>query len=195
MNTTPKLFLVSKSPRRKQLLEEMGFGFEILQTDVEEIYPKHLTPVQVVEYLSQLKLEPVNFTEYSENDIFISCDTIVVLDEMIMGKPATEIEANEMLRQLSGKTHQVISGITVATAKQKVTKHCITEVTFKTFSEAEIQYYVTHYKPYDKAGAYGIQEWIGLTGVTSVNGCFYNVMGLPTALLWELLKDFEKQVS
>jgi len=195
LNTTPKLFLVSKSPRRKQLLEEMGFGFEILQTDVEEIYPKHLTPVQVVEYLSQLKLEPVNFTEYSENDIFISCDTIVVLDEMIMGKPATEIEANEMLRQLSGKTHQVISGITVATAKQKVTKHCITEVTFKTFSEAEIQYYVTHYKPYDKAGAYGIQEWIGLTGVTSVNGCFYNVMGLPTALLWELLKDFEKQVS
>ena len=188
----PNLFLVSKSPRRKQLLEEMGFSFEILQTDVEEIYPKHLTPVQVVEYLSQLKLKPVNFSEYTENDIFISCDTIVVLDEIIMGKPETEVEATNMLRQLSGKTHQVISGITVATAKQKITKHNITEVTFKTFSEAEIQYYITHYKPYDKAGAYGIQEWIGLTGVTSVNGCFYNVMGLPTALLWELLKNFEK---
>jgi len=187
-----KLFLVSKSPRRKQLLEEMGFSFEILQIDVEEIYPKHLTPVQVVEYLSQLKLEPVNFSEYSENDIFISCDTIVVLDEMIMGKPETEAEAIAMLRQLSGKTHQVISGITVATAKQKVTKHNITEVTFKTFSEAEIQYYITHYKPFDKAGAYGIQEWIGLIGVTSVNGCFYNVMGLPTALLYELLQNFEK---
>jgi len=191
----PKLFLVSKSPRRKQLLEEMGFSFEILQTDVEEIYPKQLTPVQVVEYLSLLKLEPVNFSEYSENDIFISCDTIVVLDDIIMGKPETETEAIEMLRQLSGKTHQVISGITVTTTAQKITKHNITEVTFKTLSEDEIQYYIAHYKPYDKAGAYGIQEWIGLTCVTSVNGCFYNVMGLPTALLWELLKKFEKQVS
>ena len=189
------LFLASKSPRRKQLLEEMGYAFEIINTDVEEIYPVHLTPVQVVEYLSQLKLEPVNFSEYSENDIFISCDTIVVLDDIIMGKPETETEATEMLRQLSGKTHQVISGITVATAAQKITKHNITEVTFKTLSEAEIQYYIAHYKPYDKAGAYGIQEWIGLTGVTSVNGCFYNVMGLPTVLLYEMLNNFDKQVS
>jgi septum formation protein len=173
----------------------MGFSFEVLHTDVEETYPAHLTPVQVVEYLSQLKLEPVNFSEYTENDIFISCDTIVVLDNIIMGKPETEEEAAGMLRQLSGKTHQVISGITVATAKQKITKHNITEVTFKTVSEAEIQYYIAHYKPYDKAGAYGIQEWIGLTGVTSVNGCFYNVMGLPTVLLWELLKNFGKQIS
>ena len=190
-----KIFLVSKSPRRKQLLEEMGFSFEVLHIDVEETYPAHLTPVQVVEYLSQLKLEPVNFSEYTENDIFISCDTIVVLDNIIMGKPETEEEAAGMLRQLSGKTHQVISGITVATTTQKITKHNITEVTFKKLSETEIQYYIAHYKPYDKAGAYGIQEWIGLTGVTSINGCFYNVMGLPTVLLWELLKNFEKQVS
>jgi len=185
---TSKIFLVSKSPRRKQLLEEMGFSFEILHTDVEEIYPKHFTSIQIAEYLSQLKLTPINFSQYAENDLFISCDTIVVLDEMILGKPKTEAEAVAMLQQLSGKTHQVISGLTVASVKKTVTKHSITEVTFKSLSEEEIQYYVGHYKPYDKAGGYGIQEWIGLIGVTSIRGCFYNVMGLPTQLLAEILK-------
>jgi septum formation protein len=165
----------------------MGIRFEVLPTDVDETYPDHLTPVQIAEYLSQLKLTPINFSEYSENDLFISCDTIVVLDETILGKPKTEAEAAEMLRQLSGKTHLVISGITVASGQKKTTNHSITEVTFKKLSEEEIQYYITNYKPYDKAGAYGIQEWIGLVGVTSVNGCFYNVMGLPTALLMGML--------
>jgi len=183
----PKLYLVSKSPRRKQLLEEMGFTFEILPTDVEETYPGHFTPIQIAEYLSQLKLTPVNFSEYSKTDIFISCDTIVVLDDMILGKPETETEAIAMLQQLSGRTHQVISGLTVASMEKKMTKHSITEVTFKTLSEEEIQYYIKHYQPYDKAGGYGIQEWIGLIGVTSVRGCFYNVMGLPTQMLGEML--------
>jgi len=187
MNHKPKLFLVSKSPRRKQLLEEMGYRFDILLTNVEETYPKELTPVQIAEYLSQLKLTSVNFSDYSECDLFISCDTIVVLDDIIFGKPSTEAEAVNMLRLLSGKTHQVISGITVATRSQQTTKHNITEVTFKKLSEEEIQYYITHFKPFDKAGGYGIQEWIGLIGVTSINGCFYNVMGLPTQLLAELL--------
>ena len=195
MNPKPRLFLVSKSPRRKQLLEEMGFDFEILQTNVEETYPQHLAPVQIAEYLSQLKLAPVNFSEYSENDIFISCDTIVVLEDIVMGKPETEAEAAEMLRQLSGKIHQVISGITVASVEKKITKHSLTEVSFKKLTEAEIQYYITHYQPFDKAGGYGIQEWIGLIGVTSVNGCFYNVMGLPTALLYELLRDYFLEAS
>jgi septum formation protein len=187
MSHKPKLFLVSKSPRRKQLLEEMGYRFDILLTNVEETYPKELTPVQIAEYLSQLKLTSVNFSDYSECDLFISCDTIVVLDDIIFGKPSTEAEAVNMLRLLSGKTHQVISGITVATRSQQTTKHNITEVTFKKLSEEEIQYYITHFKPFDKAGGYGIQEWIGLIGVTSINGCFYNVMGLPTQLLAELL--------
>ena len=186
---TPKIFLVSKSPRRKLLLEEMGFDFEILHFPVDEKYPQHLTPPQIAEYLSQLKLTPVDFSKYTENDIFISCDTIVVLEDIILGKPDTEAEAAEMLRLLSGKTHQVISGITVASTKKKITKHSITEVTFKKLLEEEIQYYITHYKPFDKAGAYGIQEWIGLTGVTSINGCFYNVMGLPTQLLKEMLYE------
>jgi len=183
----PKIYLVSKSPRRKQLLEEMGFTFEVLPTDVDETYPEDLTPPQIAEYLSQLKLTPINFSEYSKNDIFISCDTIVVLDDMILGKPETETEAVAMLQQLSGKTHQVISGLTVASVKKTITKHSITEVTFKPLSAEEIQYYVKHYKPYDKAGGYGIQEWIGLIGVTSIHGCFYNVMGLPTQLLAEIL--------
>ena len=170
-------------------MKEMGFDFELLPTNLEETYPEHLSPVEVAEYLSQLKLSSINFSEYAENDLFISCDTIVVLEKVILGKPSTEEEAAAMLRLLSGKTHQVISGITVASTKKSITRHSITEVTFKNLSEAEIQHYITHYKPFDKAGAYGIQEWIGLIGVTSIHGCFYNVMGLPTQLLMELLVE------
>jgi len=165
----------------------MGFRFEVLPTDVDEVYPENLSPAQIAEYLSQLKLIPINFSEYSENDIFISCDTMVVLDTQILGKPQTEAEATAMLKQLSGKTHQVISGVTVATKGNKITKHSITEVTFKQLSEQEIRYYIDHYKPFDKAGGYGIQEWIGLIGVSSIKGCFYNVMGLPTRLLSEMM--------
>jgi len=189
INKEFNLYLVSKSPRRKQLLAEMGFRFAILQTNVDETYPEHLTPIQIAEYLSQLKLTFIEFSEYSENDFFISCDTIVVIDGVVMGKPETEAEAAKMLHRLSGKTHQVISGITVATGKRCVTKHSITEVTFKKLSESEIDYYITHYKPFDKAGGYGIQEWIGLVGITSINGCYYNVMGLPTQLLAEMLSE------
>lgn len=191
MNPQLKIFLVSKSPRRRQLLEEMGICFEVLHTNINETYPKGLSPVEIAEYLSQLKLTSVNFSEYLENAIFISCDTIVVLNEIIMGKPKTEEEAVFMLQQLSGKTHQVISGLTVATAKEMTTQHCITEVSFKNLLKKEIEYYVKHYQPYDKAGAYGIQEWIGLIGATSIKGCFYNVMGLPTALLWKMLDNFK----
>jgi len=171
----------------------MGFSFEVLPTDVDEVYPEHLTPPQIAEYLSQLKLTPVNLSEYADNDVFISCDTIVVLDGIILGKPTTAAEATAMLQQLSGRTHQVISGLTVATKKKTSTQHSITEVSFKILSEKEIQHYVTHYKPFDKAGGYGIQEWIGLIGVTSIRGCFYNVMGLPTQLLADCLNhDFNK---
>jgi septum formation protein len=183
----PKIFLVSKSPRRKQLLEELEICFDVLHTNVDEVYPQNYSPIQIAEYLSLLKLTPINFSEYSENDLFISCDTIVVLDDIILGKPKTEAEATTMLQQLSGKTHQVISGLTVATKKKSVTKHSITEVTFKPLLQEEIQYYIDRYQPFDKAGGYGIQEWIGLIGVTSIKGCFYNVMGLPTQLLKKML--------
>jgi septum formation protein len=168
----------------------MGFTFETLQTDVEETYPNHFTPVQIAEYLSQLKLSPILFSQYTVNDIFISCDTIVVIENRILGKPKTEAEAEHMLQQLSNNTHQVISGITVATNGKMITRHSITEVTFKNLSHEEIDYYIEHYKPYDKAGGYGIQEWIGLIGITSIRGCYYNVMGLPTQLLAEMLSIF-----
>jgi septum formation protein len=167
----------------------LDLKFEVLPTVVDEIYPAHYTPVQVAEFLSQLKVSSINFSKYSEDDIFISCDTIVVLDELIFGKPKTEAEAASMLQQLSGKTHQVISGLTVSKKGKTITKHSITEVTFKTLSEDEIQYYIAHDKPFDKAGGYGIQEWIGLIGVISIKGCFYNVMGLPTQMLIEMLSD------
>ncbi|MDR0205845.1 MAG: Maf family protein [Bacteroidales bacterium] len=184
------IYLVSKSPRRKQLLEEMGYNFEVLHFDIEESFPAEFTHEQIAEYLSQLKLSAVNFSEYSDNDIFISCDTIVVLGDTIFEKPKTSAEAVEMLRLLSGKTHHVISGVNVVSLSKSITRHSRTEVTFKMFTEEEIQYYVEHYKPFDKAGGYGIQEWIGLIGVTSIQGCFYNVMGLPTQLLAEMLNLF-----
>lgn len=168
----------------------MGYNFEILTTDIEEIYPEHFSPTQIAEYLSQLKLTPILFSEYPKNALFISCDTIVVLEDKILGKPKTDAEATSMLQHLSGKTHQVISGITVASTEKKITRHSITEVTFKPLSAGEIEYYITHYKPFDKAGAYGIQEWIGLIGVISIHGCFYNVIGLPTQVLDEVLMEF-----
>lgn len=183
-----KIYLVSKSPRRKELLQEMGFDFEVVTVDIEEKYPSNLPPIEIAEFLSKLKLSTINFYDYQEDAVFISCDTIVVLGNEILEKPIDSKDAKRMLQLLSGKTHQVISGLTVASAKTSSTTHSITDVTFKTFFDDEIDFYIKNYKPFDKAGAYGIQEWIGLMGVTKINGCFYNVMGLPTQLLYEILQ-------
>ena len=183
-----KIYLASKSPRRRELLKDMGIDFEILSTDVDESYDPQLPPAEVVKYLSRLKLSPVDFSQYPEKSIFIACDTIVVVDGHIIGKPADEQEAHEMIRALSGCTHTVYSGLTVATPAQVLTDYRATEVTFAELSEEEIAHYINVYKPYDKAGAYGVQEWIGYVGIKAIDGSFYNVMGLPTRLLWEMLK-------
>lgn len=184
-----KIYLASKSPRRKELLKDMGVDFEILSTDVEESYDPSLSPAEVVQYLSQLKLTPVDMSAYPANTLFIACDTIVVVDGKIIGKPRDNAEAVAMVRALSGRTHTVYSGLTVATPQRTLTNYRATEVTFETLSEEEIEYYVNTYKPLDKAGAYGVQEWIGCVGIKAIQGSFYNVMGLPTRLLWEMLKE------
>lgn len=183
-----KIYLVSKSPRRHQLLNDMGINFEFMPVKVKEFYPDNLTPVEIAEYLSQLKLSTVRMEEYLEKTLFIACDTIVVLDDEVIGKPAGEAGAIAMLKKLSGHEHTVISGLTVATPQRSITSSKKTLVKFKEFTDEEIIYYVKQYKPFDKAGAYGVQEWIGFTGIEYINGSFYNVMGLPTKLLWDILE-------
>jgi len=184
-----KVLLASKSPRRRELMHDMGIEFELFSAEVDETYDASLTPEEVVQYLSKLKLSTVDFSQYDAKTIFIACDTIVVVDGKIMGKPKDEEEAMEMVRALSGRSHVVLSGLTVATPQKMLTDYRSTEVQFAELTEEEIRYYVQHYRPMDKAGAYGVQEWIGCMGIKSMNGSFYNVMGLPTRLLWEMLKE------
>ena len=183
-----KIYLASKSPRRRELLADMGIDYELLAIEVEESYDPSMPPAEVVQYLSKLKLSAVDFAQYPANTIFIACDTIVVMDGRILGKPKDDEEALLMLRQLSGHTHTVLSGLTVATPNRSLTDYRSTEVAFAEIPEEELQYYVDHYRPLDKAGAYGVQEWIGCVGIKSIHGSFYNVMGLPTRLLWEMLE-------
>jgi len=181
------IYLVSQSPRRQELLKGMGIEFDSFSSDVEEIYPTHFSPVEVAEYLAQLKLSEIQFSKYPEKSIFIACDTIVVLGNEIIGKPSDKEEAREMLRKLAGHTHTVISGLSVATSQVRLSGNRQTQVHFASFSEEEIEYYISKYLPLDKAGSYGVQEWIGYIGIESIEGSFYNVMGLPTKLLWDLL--------
>lgn len=184
-----KIYLASTSPRRHQLIREMGIDFSPLLLNVEENYPEQLQPVEVAEYLSRLKLSPVKMDEYPENTIFIACDTIVVLDDEIIGKPEDHQDAISTLKKLSGNDHVVISGLTVATPKKQLTASKQTRVRFKKLTEEEIVYYISNYLPLDKAGAYGVQEWIGYIGIEYIEGSFYNIMGLPTKLLWDMLQE------
>ena len=167
----------------------MDVPFEVMTSDVDESYDPTLPPEQVAEYLSQIKLTGIVRSRYPENTIFITCDTIVVTDTEILGKPKDAAEAVDMIAKLSGHEHRVITGVTVATPSRQLTSHRTTKVHFDTLSAEEIDYYVNKYMPTDKAGAYGVQEWIGCVGITAIEGSFYNVMGLPTKLLWDMLKQ------
>ena len=188
-------YLVSKSPRRHELLKGMGIDFTYYPSDVEESYPEGLTPVEVAEYLSRLKLSEIDFDKVAPNDIFIACDTIVVLGDKVIGKPKDKTEAIAMLTELSGKEHEVISGLTVATKSRMITANRRSIVKFADVLKDEIKYYVEKYKPLDKAGAYGVQEWFGYVCIEYIKGSFYNVMGLPTRLLWEMLDEIMQHTS
>ena len=184
-----KIYLASKSPRRRELLAGMGVEFEVLKTDVEETYDPSWSPEKIVMHLSQLKLSPINMAQYEPKTLFIACDTIVVVDGEIIGKPKDKADARRMLNMLSGHTHTVYSGLTVATPQKQLTDYRSTEVVFDPLPEDMIQYYIDTYKPFDKAGSYGVQEWIGYVGIREVRGSYYNVMGLPTRLLWLMLSE------
>ncbi|MDO9275157.1 MAG: Maf-like protein [Lutibacter sp.] len=179
------IILASGSPRRQELFNELGLDFSIQVKAVEEIYPASLKASAITNYLAELKA--ASFTELAENDIVITADTIVWLNNKAIEKPKDKQHAIEMLQELSGTVHKVITSICIKTFTSQKVFHDETMVYFKPLSKEEITYYVENYQPFDKAGAYGIQEWIGFMGVTKIEGSYFNVMGLPVHKLYEEL--------
>ena len=185
-----KLILASNSPRRKELLAGLGYPYEVrVLDDIDESYPDTLRGSEVASYISRMKAEAYRPT-MADDELVITADTIVCLDDRVLGKPADETEAIGMLRSLSGRTHQVYTGVALTTREEQTAFVSCSHVTFAQLTEEEIQHYVAHYRPMDKAGAYGIQEWIGYVGVERIEGSYFNVMGLPVQRLYTELKRF-----
>ena len=184
------LLLGSKSPRRQELLKALGLHYRLVDIDVNEVFPGHLQGAEIARYLCELKADAYDATRIPPDTILVTADTIVWLDDEYIGKPSGKEEAIEMLTKLSGKQHSVFTGICLRTASRKVVFHAHTLVNFRTLSIDEIEYYVAHHKPFDKAGSYGIQDWIGYIGITGIEGCYYNVMGFPVELFYEKLNAF-----
>lgn len=183
-----KLILASNSPRRKELLAGLGLPFEVrVLQDIDESYPDDLPVSEVALYIAGKKADAYR-TIVNDDELIITADTVVIVGDEILGKPVDEADAERMLRQLSGRIHQVTTGVCLLTASQERSFAVTTDVTFKELSDEEIRYYVTTYKPFDKAGAYGIQEWIGYVGVTCLHGSYYNVMGLPVQRIYETIR-------
>ncbi|TKG88488.1 septum formation protein Maf [Puteibacter caeruleilacunae] len=183
------IVLASKSPRRQQLLKDLGIEFSILTYEVDESYPESLPSIEVAEYLAKKKLDPF-FPIKDDNAIIITSDTTVCIEDEVLGKPADEADAYRMLRKLSGKMHQVITGVAIASKDKSISFSSTTNVHFKELTDDEILHYIANYKPFDKAGAYGIQEWIGYIGIDIIEGSYFNVMGLPVQRLYEELNTF-----
>ena len=183
------IILASNSPRRKELLEGLGIEYKVKTLpDVDESYPETLIGEQIPLFIARKKAEAYIGT-IEDNELIITADTIVWLDGKVLGKPEDSAHAKEMLASLSGKTHQVMTGVCITTKDIRKEFVSVTDVTFNTLSPEEIDYYVINYKPFDKAGAYGIQEWIGYIGVQSISGSYFNVVGLPIQRLYrELIK-------
>lgn len=184
-----KFILASKSPRRQNLLKAIGVDFRVQTFEVEEIYPSELSVIKVPEYLAALKANPFE-GKLDENEIVISADTVVILDGEILGKPQDEKHAYQILQKLSNKIHQVVTGVCLKDKYKKRIFSASTNVCFRKLTEEEIHYYIKNYKPFDKAGSYGIQEWIGYIGIRYIEGSFYNVMGLPVQKLFEEIQKF-----
>jgi septum formation protein len=187
MHDFPPFILASKSPRRQYLLKESGFQFNILTKDVDESFPAELQREQVALYLASKKSDAF---ELEAGDILVTADTIVCLGEEVINKPEDEAGAYVMLRQLSGRMHDVFTGVSIRTRERKHSFYEQTSVFFRHLEEDEIDYYVRTHQPFDKAGAYGVQEWLGYIAVYRIEGCFYNVMGFPLAKFYQELKWF-----
>jgi septum formation protein len=184
-----KIILSSNSPRRKELLAGLDLDFEVrVLQGIDESYPHDLPVGQIPQYIAQQKAAAYTI---AADELVLTADTVVVVDHQVLGKPADATDAHRMLRLLSGRTHQVITGVCLTTAKTQRAFSVITDVTFCELTDAEIDYYIERYQPYDKAGAYGIQEWIGYVGVTDIHGSYFNVMGLPVQRIYQELQLME----
>ena len=184
-----QIVLGSQSPRRKELLSLMNIDFRVEVQEVEESYPENLTPVEIATHIASKKAKA--FKGLSANELLITADTIVAQHQHILGKPTDAAHAKEMIQQLAGNTHEVITAVAFQYQSQLITFHDCTKVYMNPLSEAEINHYIENYKPYDKAGAYGIQEWIGLVAIQKIEGSYTNVMGLPTEKLYQELQNIK----
>jgi len=185
------IILASQSPRRAELLRGLNIPFEVQEIDVDETYPSQMVGVDIPMYLAEKKADAF-IDKMKENTLLITADTIVWHEGCVFGKPTDKADATRMLKALSGKTHQVITGVCISTLLKRKIFHVISEVRFTRLSPEEIEYYLENFKPYDKAGAYGIQEWIGYIGVEHIEGSYFNVMGLPVQRLYTELKRWKK---
>ena len=195
MNIGYKIILASNSPRRKELLAGLGLDFEVrVLPDIDESYPETMAALDTAEYIAGKKAAAYQ-SVMADDELIITADTVVIVGDEVLGKPADAEEARSMLLKLSGRTHQVVTGVCLTTRQQSVHFSVKTDVTFKSLTDGEIQYYIEKYKPFDKAGAYGIQEWIGYIGCTGLHGSYYNVMGLPVQRIYTELQKFTHQRS
>jgi len=184
------IILASQSPRRQYLLKELGLDFEIRETNIREVYPGGLQPHEIAVYLADLKAISFDVTRIDDKAIIITADTIVSVGNEILGKPSGYGEAVTMLQKLSGRKHDVITAVCLYSKNKKHIFHVLSSVYFKELSLDEIEYYIDNFQPFDKAGGYGIQEWIGYIGINKIEGSFFNVMGLPVKELYEELLKF-----
>jgi len=186
-----KIVLATNSPRRKELLGQLGLTFELRAKDIDESYPKSFRPEAVAVYIAEKKAN--SFLNSIKDELLIAADTVVAIEDEIFGKPVDVEDAKRMLRKLSGKEHEVITGVALLFKGKIYSFFEKTVVSFKELSDSEIWYYIDNYKPFDKAGSYGIQEWIGLIGVEKIEGSYNNVVGLPTARLYHEIESFLQQ--
>jgi septum formation protein len=187
------LVLASASPRRKELLEQLGFVFNIEVKPVDETPNPLQTPSEVAQNIAAQKMGVFNLDDYPANTIIISADTVVAIDGMILGKPSSHFDAAVMLKSLSGRTHEVVTGVCLKSASKSISFCEVTKVSFSELSDADIEYYIDNYKPFDKAGSYGIQEWIGLGFIAAIHGSYTNVVGLPTEAIRRALLSFNEE--
>lgn len=183
------IILASGSPRRQQFFKEMDLHYTIRLKEIEEIYPEHLQAEEITNFLAELKASAFE-NELKENDVLVTSDTIVWLNGKALGKPKDYDDAFQMLQQLANQTHEVITSVCLKSIDKTEVFHCVTKVTFANLSDEAIRYYLDNYQPFDKAGSYGIQDWIGLIGISKIEGSYTNVVGLPTEILFQKLMNY-----
>ena len=182
-----KLLLASESPRRKELLKNLGYDFETVKLNCEEIFPLELSCEKVAAYLSELK--SASFRQLEEDEILLTADTVVCINNEILGKPKSKEEATEMLQKLSGKAHEVYTAVSLRTFQNIITQTDVAKVYFDTLTSSEIAFYINNFQVLDKAGSYGIQDWLGMAKIKKMEGSYYTVMGFPTHLVYKMLQN------